>query len=221
MGTAGIRKKVKTVIQENYLENFIQSLFDAIGGVKGQTFVLGGDGRYYNDIAIQKIIKMSAANGMKKLIIGQNGFLSTPASSRILLKNHADGGLTLSASHNPGGLNGDFGIKYAVSSGGQCSSAVSAKIYERTKEISSYQTLDAKDVDLSKLGVQHLEGMEIEVIDPIKDYLEMMESIFDFEAILSIVELHMDLLLHFQLNPLFQQVLINYKYSQRRSVIQT
>ncbi|MBR2299438.1 MAG: alpha-D-glucose phosphate-specific phosphoglucomutase [Alphaproteobacteria bacterium] len=183
MGTAGIRKKVKTVIQENYLENFVQSLFDAIGGVKGQTFVLGGDGRYYNDIAIQKIIKMSAANGMKKLIIGQNGMLSTPASSRVLLKNHADGGLTLSASHNPGGINGDFGIKYATANGGQCSSAISAKIYERTKEISSYQTLDAKDVDLSKLGVQHLEGMEIEVIDPIKDYLLMMEEIFDFEAI--------------------------------------
>ena len=183
MGTAGIRKKVKTVLQPNYLENFVQSLFDSIGGVKGQTFVLGGDGRYYNDIAIQKIIKMAAANGMKKLIIGQNGFLSTPASSRILLKNHADGGLTLSASHNPGGINGDFGIKYAVSNGGQCSSAVSEKIYQRTKEITSFQILDAPDVDLSDLGVQHLEGMEIEVIDPIKDYLEMMQSIFDFDAI--------------------------------------
>ncbi len=122
MGTAGIRKKVKTVMQPNYLENFVQSLFDSIGGVTGQTFVLGGDGRYYNDIALQKIIKMAAANGMKKLIVGQNGFLSTPASSRVLLKNHADGGLTLSASHNPGGINGDFGIKYATSNGGQCSS---------------------------------------------------------------------------------------------------
>ena len=183
MGTAGIRKKVKTIVQENYLENFIQSLFDAIGGVKGQTFVLGGDGRYYNDIAIQKIIKMAVANGMKKLIVGQNGMLSTPASSRVLLKNHADGGLTLSASHNPGGPDGDFGIKYATSNGGQCSSAVSSKIYERTKEISSFQTIEAPDVDLSKLGVQYLEGMEIEVIDPIKDYLEMMEEIFDFEAI--------------------------------------
>ena len=115
MGTAGIRKKVKTVAQENYLENFVQSLFDTIGGVKGQTFVLGSDGRYYNDVAMQKIIKMAAANGMKKLIIGQNGMLSTPASSCVLLKNKADGGLMLTASHNPGGMNGDFGIKYATS----------------------------------------------------------------------------------------------------------
>lgn len=183
MGTAGIRKKVKTVIQENYLENFVQSLFDSIGGVKGQTFVLGSDGRYYNDIAIQKIIKMAAANGMKKLIIGQNGMLSTPASSRVLLKNKADGGLMLTASHNPGGINGDFGIKYAISNGGQCSSAISAQIYAKTKEISSYKILDAADVDLSKQGVQYLEGMEIEIIDPIKDYLEMMKEIFDFEAI--------------------------------------
>jgi len=183
MGTAGIRKKVKIVAQENYLENFVQSLFDAIGGVKGQTFVLGSDGRYYNDIAIQKIIKMAAANGMKKLIIGQNGMLSTPASSRVLLKNKADGGLMLTASHNPGGVNGDFGIKYAISNGGQCSSAISAQIYAKTKEISSYKILDAADVDLSKKGVQYLEGMEIEIIDPIEDYLKMMEEIFDFEAI--------------------------------------
>ena len=118
MGTAGIRKKSKIVTQPNYIENFVQSLFDAIGGVEGQTFVLGGDGRYFNDIAIQKIIKIAAANGMKKLIVGQNGLISTPASSKVLLKNHADGGLVLSASHNPGGENGDFGIKYATKSGG-------------------------------------------------------------------------------------------------------
>jgi len=183
MGTAGIRKKVKTVIQENYLENFVQSLFDTIGGVKGQTFVLGSDGRYYNDVAMQKIIKMAAANGMKKLIIGQNGMLSTPASSCVLLKNKADGGLMLTASHNPGGINGDFGIKYATSNGGQCSSAISEKIYAKTKEISSYKILDTPNVDLSKTGVQYLEGMEIEVIDPIEDYLKMMKEIFDFEAI--------------------------------------
>ena len=183
MGTAGIRKKVKTVAQENYLENFVQSLFDTIGGVKGQTFVLGSDGRYYNDVAMQKIIKMAAANGMKKLIIGQNGMLSTPASSCVLLKNKADGGLMLTASHNPGGMNGDFGIKYATSNGGQCSSLISEKIYAKTKEISAYKILDAADVDLSKTGVQYLEGMEIEIIDPIEDYLKMMADIFDFEAI--------------------------------------
>lgn len=183
MGTAGIRKKVKTVSQENYLENFVQSLFDTIGGVKGKTFVLGSDGRYYNDIAMQKILKMAAANGMKKIIVGQNGMLSTPASSRVLLKNRADGGLMLTASHNPGGINGDFGIKYATSNGGQCSSKISEDIYKRTKEITSYQILDSADVDLSKMGVQYLESMEIEVIDPIEDYLQMMADIFDFEAI--------------------------------------
>ena len=183
MGTAGIRKKSKIVSQPNYLENFIQSLFDAIGGVKGQTFVLGGDGRYYNDIAIQKIIKIAAANGMKKLIVGQNGMISTPASSKVLLKNHADGGLVLSASHNPGGENGDFGIKYATKSGGQCSSQISDAIYARTKEISAFKIYDAPDVNLQNLGTQKLCDMEIEVIDPISVYTEMMESIFDFAAI--------------------------------------
>lgn len=183
MGTAGIRKKSKIVSQPNYIENFIQSLFDAIGGVKGQTFVLGGDGRYYNDIAIQKIIKLAAANGMKKLIIGQNGMISTPASSEVLLKNHADGGLVLSASHNPGGENGDFGIKYATKSGGQCSSKISDAIYARTKEISAFKIFDAPDVNLQNLGTQKLGDMEIEVIDPIGVYTEMMENIFDFAAI--------------------------------------
>ncbi len=183
MGTAGIRKKSKIVSQPNYIENFIQSLFDAIGGVKGQTFVLGGDGRYYNDIAIQKIIKLAAANGMKKLIIGQNGMISTPASSEVLLKNHADGGLVLSASHNPGGENGDFGIKYATKSGGQCSSKISDAIYARTKEISAFKIFDAPDVNLQNLGMQKLGDMEIEVIDPIGVYTEMMENIFDFAAI--------------------------------------
>ena len=183
MGTAGLRKKSKVVLQENYLENFVQSVFNAIGGVEDLTFILGGDGRYYNKIAIQKIMKMAAANGMKKMIVGQNGFISTPASSHVLLMNKADGGFVLSASHNPGGINGDFGIKYAVASGGQCPTAISDKIYEISKTISEYKTLDEPDVDLSKLGTQKLGNMEIEVIDPVKDYVEMMENIFDFAAI--------------------------------------
>ncbi len=183
MGTAGIRKKVTDVVRPNYIENFIQSLFDAIGGVKGQTFVIGGDGRFYNDIAIQKIIKIAAANGMKKLIIGQNGYMSTPASSNVLLKNHADGGLVLSASHNPGGEKGDFGIKYATKSGGQCSSQISDAIYAKSKEISSFKIEDAPDVNLKNIGMQKLGNMEIEIIDPIVDYVEMMQNIFDFEAI--------------------------------------
>lgn len=183
MGTAGIRKKSKIVSQPNYIENFIQSLFDAIGGVSGQTFVLGGDGRYYNDIAIQKIIRIAAANGMKKLIIGQSGFISTPAASKVLLENHADGGLVLSASHNPGGLDGDFGIKYATKSGGQCSSQISDAIYARSKEIKQYKTIDTPDADLSRLGTQNIGGMEIEIIDPIKVYVDMMQNIFDFNAL--------------------------------------
>ncbi len=183
MGTAGLRKKTKVMMQENYLENFVQSVFDAIGGVNGQTFILGGDGRYFNKIAIQKIMKMAAANGMKKIIVGQNGYISTPAASNVLLKNKADGGFVLSASHNPGGINGDFGIKYAIASGGQCPTAVSDKIYEISQSITEYKTLDALDIDLSRLGVQHLGNMEIEVIDSVKDYVEMMENIFDFPAI--------------------------------------
>ena len=141
MGTAGLRKKSKVVMQEHYVENFVQSIFDVIGDLKGKTYVLGGDGRFYNDIAIQKIIKMAAANGVKKLIIGQNGFLSTPASSNIILKNKLDGGFVLSASHNPGGENGDFGIKYANQSGGQCPSSTSEEIYKRTLSIKEFKEI--------------------------------------------------------------------------------
>ncbi len=183
MGTAGLRKKSKVAMQENYVENFVQSIFDAIGGVEGKTFILGGDGRFYNKIALQKILKMSAANGMKKIIVGQNGYLSTPTSSRVLLKNKADGGFVLTASHNPGGPNGDFGIKYAIASGGQCPTSLSDKIYENSKKISEYKTLDTADVDLSTIGKQNLAGMEIEIIDSLNDYINMMEEIFDFPAI--------------------------------------
>ena len=183
MGTAGLRKKSKEASQENYVENFVQSIFNAIGGVNGKIFVLGGDGRYYNKIAIQKIIKMAAANGMKKLIIGQNGYISTPTSSRVLLDNRADGGFVLTASHNPGGINGDFGIKYATATGGQCPTQISDKIYENSKNICEYKTLEAPDVNLSKLGIQKLGNMEIEIIEPISIYAKMMEEIFDFPAI--------------------------------------
>lgn len=183
MGTAGLRRKSKVVIQPNYVENFMQSIFNVIGDLHGKTFVVGGDGRYYNDIAIQKIIKMAAANGVSRLIVGQNGFMSTPAGSNIILKNKADGGFVLSASHNPGGLSGDFGIKYSNQTGGQIPSSVSDEIYQQTLKIKEYKICDAPDVDLSKLGTQELCGMRIEVIDPVKDYVEMMEGIFDFAAI--------------------------------------
>lgn len=183
MGTGGLRKKTKVVMQPNYFENFMQSIFNTIGDLHGKTFVVGGDGRFYNNIAIQKLIKMAAANGVAKLIIGQNGFLSTPASSNILLKNKTDGGFVLSASHNPGGENGDFGIKYANETGGQIPTSVSDKIFETSKHITEYKIFDAPDLDLSKIGSQKLGDMVIEVIDPVKDYVEMMERIFDFAAL--------------------------------------
>ena len=183
MGTAGLRRKSKVVTQPNYVENFMQSIFNVIGDLKGKTFVVGGDGRYYNDIAIQKIIKMAAANGVSRLIVGQNGFMSTPAGSNIIRKNKADGGFILSASHNPGGINGDFGIKYSNHTGGQIPSSVSDEIYQQTLKIKEYKICDVPDVDLSKLGSQEICGMRIDVIDPVKDYVEMMEGIFDFAAI--------------------------------------
>lgn len=183
MGTAGLRRKSKVVMQEHYIENFVQSIFDTIGSLEGKTYVLGGDGRFYNDIAIQKIIKMAAANGIAKLIIGQNGYLSTPASSNIILKNRLDGGFVLSASHNPGGPNGDFGIKYANQSGGQCPSSTSDEIYRRSQNITEFKICDVPDVDLSVIGTQKICNMEIEIIDSVKDYAEMMENIFDFAAI--------------------------------------
>lgn len=183
MGTGGLRKKTKVVMQPNYFENFMQAIFNTIGDLKGKTFVVGGDGRYFNDTAIQKLIKMAAANGVKKLIVGQNGFLSTPASSNVLLKNKTDGGFVLSASHNPGGLDGDFGIKYANETGGQIPTRISDKIFENAKAITEYKICDVPDVDLSKLGRQEVCGMEIDVIDPVDDYVEMMKGIFDFEAL--------------------------------------
>jgi len=183
MGTAGLRRKSKVVIQQNYIENFMQSIFNVIGNLQGKTFVVGGDGRYYNDIAIQKIIKMSAANGVSRLIIGQNGFLSTPAGSNIILKNHADGGFILSASHNPGGPEGDFGIKYSNHTGGQIPSSISDDIYQQTLKISEYKICDCPDIDLSQIGHQEIYGMQIDIIDSVKDYVDMMQQIFDFSSI--------------------------------------
>ena len=183
MGTGGLRKKTKVMMQPNYFENFIQSIFNTIGNLHGKVFVVGGDGRYYNDTAIQQFIKMAAANDVAKLIIGQNGFLSTPASSNILLKNKTDGGFVFSASHNPGGINGDFGVKYANETGGQIPTSISDKIYETSKHITEYKIFEAPDIDLSKIGTTKLGDMQIEIIDSVKDYVEMMENIFDFDAL--------------------------------------
>ncbi len=180
MGTAGLRKKTRIATQENYLENFLQSIFNTIPDLDKKSFLIGGDGRYYNKIAIQKIIKIAAANNVKKLYVGQNGLVSTPAGSHIILKNKLDGGFVLSASHNPGGLNGDFGIKYATSSGGQCQPSESEAIYNQTLAISEYKIADCPDIDLSHLTTLKCENTEIEIIDPYIDYIEMMKEIFDF-----------------------------------------
>ena len=183
MGTGGLRKKTKVMMQPNYFENFIQTVFNTIGGVEGKTYVVGGDGRYYNDVAIQKFIKMAAANGVAKLIIGQNGFMSTPAGSNVLLKNKTNGAFIFSASRNPGGIDNDFGVKYSDETGGQVPTSITDAIYRNSQTINEYKILEAPDVDLGKIGVQKLENMTIEVIDPIKDYVEMLEGIFDFEAL--------------------------------------
>jgi len=180
MGTAGLRKKTRTAAQENYLENFLQSIFNTIPNLDKKSFLIGGDGRYYNKLAIQKIIKIAIANNVKKLYIGQNGLVSTPAGSHIILKNKLDGGFVLSASHNPGGIDGDFGIKYATSSGGQCQPAESQAIYEQTLKITEYKIANCPDFDLSKQKTFKCENTEIAIIDPFVDYVDMMKEIFDF-----------------------------------------
>ncbi|MEH2381016.1 MAG: alpha-D-glucose phosphate-specific phosphoglucomutase [Nostoc sp.] len=182
-GTSGLRKAVKDFQQPHYLENFTQSIFDSVGDLRGQTLVLGGDGRYYNRPAIQIILKMAAANGIGLIKVGQRGILSTPATSAIIRKYQAIGGIILSASHNPGGPNGDFGVKYNISNGGPAPEKVTEAIYDRSKAIDSYQILEAPDVDLETLGESHLGETVVEVIDSVQDYEELMESLFDFERI--------------------------------------
>ncbi|MHC5935949.1 alpha-D-glucose phosphate-specific phosphoglucomutase [Nostoc sp.] len=182
-GTSGLRKAVKAFQQPHYLENFTQSIFDSVGDLRGQTLVLGGDGRYYNRPAIQIILKMAAANGIGRIKVGQQGILSTPATSAIIRKYQAIGGIILSASHNPGGPNGDFGVKYNISNGGPAPEKVTEAIYDRSKVIDSYQILEAPDVDLETLGESHLGETVVEVIDSVQDYEELMESLFDFERI--------------------------------------
>ena len=182
-GTSGLRKKVKVFQQPGYLENFVQSIFDSLEDVKGKTLVLGGDGRYFNRIAIQIIIKIAAANGFGELIIGQGGLLSTPAASNIIRKYNAFGGLILSASHNPGGPDEDFGIKYNVDNGGPAPERYTHEFYERSQHIDRYFTARIDDVDLDHIGSQQFENLKITIIDPVTDYAELMQSIFDFDLL--------------------------------------
>ena len=182
-GTSGLRKRVKVFQQPNYLENFVQSLFDVIGDFSGQTLVVGGDGRYYNKEAIQIILKMAAANGFGRALVGQGGILSTPAASCVIRKHKAYGGLILSASHNPAGPDEDFGIKYNIGSGGPAPEGVTEAIFANTESISQYKTVEVDDIALDQIGTMQIGDMQVEVIDPVADYAELMESIFDFDAI--------------------------------------
>lgn len=182
-GTSGLRKRVKHFQQPNYVENFIQSLFDSLPGKEGQTLVIGGDGRYFNDTVIQTAIRMAAANGFGQVLVGRGGILSTPGASHVIRHYGAFGGIILSASHNPGGPDGDFGIKYNASNGGPAPERVTDAVYARSREITEYKTVDTPDVDLSRLGTQDVAGMSVEVIDPVADYAALMERLFDFDAI--------------------------------------
>ena len=186
-GTSGLRKKVKVFSQARYLENFVQAIFDTLSGQQGQTLVLGGDGRYYNDVAIQTILRMAAAAGFGRVLVGCDGILSTPAASAVIRKWQAFGGIILSASHNEGGPEGDFGIKYNLGNGGPANEAFTDAVYRRTQEISAYRTVDSPAVDLSRLGESHIGDMRVSVIDPVADYAELLESLFDFDRIAALL----------------------------------
>ncbi len=181
-GTSGLRKKVKVFQQPHYLENFVQSIFNALEAYQGQTLVVGGDGRYYNRQALQIIVKMAAANGFGKVIVGRGALLSTPAASCIIRKYKAFGGIILSASHNPGGPNADFGIKYNAANGGPAAENITEAIYKLSLNISEYHTIDAADIDLDSIGAQKIAEMSVEIIDPVSDYADLMEQLFDFAA---------------------------------------
>lgn len=189
-GTSGLRKKAADFLQPAYLENFVQSLFDVVradpelGANWGERpLVLGGDGRFYSEVAIQTILKMAAANGVSRVLVGQSGLLSTPAASAVIRRHQAFGGIILSASHNPGGPSGDFGIKFNLANGGPAPVALTDAIYAQTQRITKFYRSDAPDMDLRETGSFQLEAMHVDVIDSVADYLDLMRSIFDFEAI--------------------------------------
>ncbi|HYD98787.1 MAG TPA: alpha-D-glucose phosphate-specific phosphoglucomutase [Alphaproteobacteria bacterium] len=182
-GTSGLRKKVVDYQRPHYLENFVQSTLDANPGFEGKTLVVGGDGRYFNDRAIQTILRMAAANGAGRILVGRGGILSTPAASNLVRQNGAFGAIILSASHNPGGPDGDFGVKFNAANGGPAPEAVTEAIFAKTKSIREYRTLDTPDLDLSKTIEHKLRDCTIQVIDPVADYAALMERLFDFDAI--------------------------------------
>lgn len=182
-GTSGLRKKVPVFRQPRYLENFVQSIFDGVPGLAGRTLVVGGDGRFLNREAIQTVLKMAAANGIGRVIVGRGGILSTPAASNLIRKEGAAGGIVLSASHNPGGPDGDFGIKYNAANGGPAPEKITDAIYRHTTTIDRTLILDAPDVDLDRTGIWQLGGMTLEIVDPVTAYQALMETLFDFDRI--------------------------------------
>lgn len=182
-GTSGLRKKVTVFQRPRYLENFVQALFDVLPDAAGLTLVVGGDGRFYNRVAIQTILRMAAAKGYARVLVGQGGILSTPAVSAVIRRHGASGGIVLSASHNPGGPEGDFGIKYNVANGGPAPEKVTEAVFERTKSVAEIHTMDTADISLDTLGSQFIGSTEVLVIDPVSDYAEVMRGLFDFDAI--------------------------------------
>ena len=182
-GTSGLRKKVPVFQQPHYLANFVQSVFDCVEGRQGAILVVGGDGRYFNREAIQITLKIAAANGFARIIVGRSGFLSTPAASNVIRQRKAIGGLVLSASHNPGGPDGDFGVKFNIANGGPAPEGFTEAAYARSKVIDAYRILEAPDVDIDSLGETQLQDSVVEVIDPVADYQALMEKLFDFDRI--------------------------------------
>jgi phosphoglucomutase len=211
-GTSGLRKRVTVFQQPHYLQNFVQSIFDTIHPPAGAMLTLGGDGRYYNREAIQIILKMAAANGFGRVLVGQGGILSTPAASCVIRKYQTFGGIILSASHNPGGPDGDFGIKYNASNGGPAPEKTTDAIFANSKQISSYKILDAPDVPLDQVGSYHLGDMQVEVINAVTDYADLMASLFDFDAIRALLQggfrIKFDAM-HAVTGPYAQEILIN------------
>lgn len=182
-GTSGLRKKVRRFQQTNYAQNFLQAIFNSLEGFAGSTLVIGGDGRFYNREVIQSAIKMAAANGFGRVLVGKGGILSTPAASHVIRKHGAFGGIILSASHNPGGPDGDFGIKYNTGNGGPAPEKITEAIFRQASSLSSYRIADTADVDLDRIGTSDVDDMQVEVIDPVADYAELMQQLFDFDAI--------------------------------------
>lgn len=186
-GTAGLRKRVRVFKQPHYLENFIQAVLESLDDLQGATLIVGGDGRHYNPEAIQIVLRMAAAHGIGCVILGQGGLLSTPAASHLIRRYKACGGFLLTASHNPAGPDGDFGIKFNVKNGGQASETITEAIYRRACTLDAYEIAELPAIDLNHLGVHQFGDMKVEIIDPVADYAALMEEIFDFDAIATLL----------------------------------